>query len=77
MVLHRARCRDGGRASLGSRKSRRLLIGQRAENPRRRDVCDLIAVDKAKSMVGLDGDAVEYVEFRNLQDVLDGPELGL
>jgi hypothetical protein len=61
--------------TLGLRKSRRLLIGQRAKNPGGRDIDNLIAVHETKPVVDLYGDTVENVQLRDLQYVLDGPEL--
>ena len=53
-----------------------LLIGQGAAHECRGDVRDLIPVDKAQTVWRLYNDAVEKIQLRYLQDVLDRAERG-
>jgi hypothetical protein len=57
--------------SFGRWQCGRFFVSQGTLNPRRRDVSDLISVDESKTVPCLDGDAVEDIQFRDLQDVFD------
>jgi hypothetical protein len=61
--------------TLGRGQVRGFVVGQGAPHESRRHQRDLIPVDEAQTMFGLDRNAVENIELRNLQDVFDRPEL--
>ncbi len=52
-----------------------VVIGQGTPDEGRSDFSDLITVHEAQTMLGLHRDAIEEIELRYLQDVLDGPKL--
>src|ERR1700733_13133801 len=61
--------------TLGRRQVRGLVVGQRAPDEGGRDLGDLISVHEPQSVLGLDRDAVEEIEFGYLQYVFNRPEL--
>src|SRR3954467_2718140 len=65
---------DGGGPS-GSRERFCISVRQRAVNSRRGDRSDLITVDEAQPFPHTNGDPVEQVQVRDLQDVVDLAEL--
>jgi len=60
---------------LRCRQRRRFFIGKRALHRGRRNLVNLISVNKSQTVMGLYGDAVEQVLFGNLQDVFNPAEL--
>jgi len=54
-----------------------FLVCERAPDQCGRDGSYLISVDKPESMLRLDGDPVEEVQLRDLENVLDSAELGV
>ena len=56
---------------LRCRQRRRFFIGKRALHRGRRNLVNLISVNKSQTVMGLYGDAVEQVLFGNLQDVFN------
>jgi len=64
-------------SAFGRRQSRRFLVGQSTSNPGRRDIRNLISVYKSQPVLCLNGNTIENVQLRDLQDMLDRSELGI
>ena len=63
--------------SLRGRKRVDLIVRDRAADFIRHDLLDLVTIDEPQSvMMGLDRDAVEEVQFGDLQHVLDLAKFG-
>jgi hypothetical protein len=60
---------------VGRRKGCRIFVSEGAQHRRGRDFVDLISVNESQTVMGLYGNAVEQVLFRNLQDVFNRAEL--
>jgi len=65
------------KSALGRRQSRGFFVGQRTTYQCGCDIRNLISVYKSQSVLCRNGNTIENVQFRNLQDMLDCPELGI
>jgi hypothetical protein len=63
--------------TLGGGQIRHFFVCQRTTYERGGDLGNLIPVHKSQPVLRLDRDAVKEIKFRYLQNMLDGPELGL
>jgi hypothetical protein len=64
------------RWAMGRGQRRGLLIRNVTPHVSRRDVSDLVAIDKSKAVLGGYCDSVELIQLRYLQDMFDLAELG-